>query len=130
MIKMIGVSAVFLILGSSAVAQNRPQRETRCAAVTLSCAVSEEGVPSDCQILAEDAPGRGFGESALESMREARFRPNQPGDVNERAVFTVRYRRDDVRTCRRRPSPRTPPAPNHAVPFPEPPPLDQRPSSE
>lgn len=86
------------------------------AAVTMSCLVGEDRRASECEIVSEDPPGCDFGAHAIEAMREARFarRPRNGSPEENRARFTIRFRADDA------PRRRSPPAPNHSVPFPDP----------
>jgi len=42
---------------------------------TVTCKVTAEGAPVDCAVLAEDPPGYGFGEAAVEVAKLTWFHP-------------------------------------------------------
>lgn len=62
-------------------------------AVQVKCQVSVNGVPFDCIILDEDPVGMGFGDAALEAMRQARLTPRREHGVATVAdiSFTMRF---------------------------------------
>lgn len=68
-------------------------------AVVVECVVRPDGRLADCAVLSERPVGRGYGEAALISAREARIRidENEPYSPGAKIRYTVRFREEGAR---------------------------------
>lgn len=68
-------------------------------AVVVECVVQPDGSLADCAVLSERPAGRGFGEAALDSARQARIRidANDPHRPGAKIRYTVRFRQERSR---------------------------------
>jgi hypothetical protein len=69
------------------------QCRVEIATVTTECSVHSDGAVFDCSVVEESAPGCGFAETALESVRKARMASHsrEPGSV-PKVRFTTKLR--------------------------------------